>query len=563
MVRMPHYYPLIAYYPLLEIMVCAFNVVLFALLSFYCIRDYRRQKTEWGGYIYAYVVVTCAVLFVAHLGNDFANEFVRHRYRVFDFFEIAAKYLVPPLVLHLFYRNEKEHLRRVTAWRVNIGIGYAMAIAFAVAEMNILVFGWSGGWPGWSVARPLFRALMTVAALGSGVVLWAACPASATSLYRKRRRWLVYVCLAWAGVFVMGAFLAESIDAILGKLIPLCFVYVVTYYVERFTFFDIVIKKGTFVFASLFLLALYFVAVPPLLWQLGLHTWVGTLVWSLSMWPIALLAPWGHRALSSWVDRHFLGRRFTPAQATKYFLAGLQGAIDEGDLAREAATHLTKIFGSQAKVSLASDPPPIVGSNDGSMTVPVRLNGTSVGEIRVAERERHARFMSEDVALLASLADGLAFLIENLRLREKRLQQEQREQELLLNANRSELKALRAQINPHFLFNALNTIAALIPRHPGRAEETVEELAEVFRYTLRRSEREWVPLDEELEAVRSYLHIEQARFGEGLRFEIVRSGETANIKIPAMVIQTLVENAVRHGVAPLGSPAQPVGAPIP
>ena len=68
-----------------------------------------------------------------------------------------------------------------------------------------------------------------------------------------------------------------------------------------------------------------------------------------------------------------------------------------------------------------------------------------------------------------------------------------------LHASRSELKALRAQINPHFLFNALNAIAGLIHKNPEKAEETVEQLAEVFRYTLKRSEKEWVRLSEEMD----------------------------------------------------------------
>jgi len=139
-------------------------------------------------------------------------------------------------------------------------------------------------------------------------------------------------------------------------------------------------------------------------------------------------------------------------------------------------------------------------------------------------------------------------------LREKRLEQEQRERELILNTRRLELKALRAQTNPHFLFNALNTIASLIPRNPDRAEETVEELAEVFRYTLLRSEREWVLLEEQLDAVQAYLDIEQARFGDALCFQVECRGDTAGVRVPAMVVQTLVENSVKHGVAMLTSP---------
>ncbi len=548
------YYPLSAYYPLIEILVCAFNAILFILLSYLCLRDYDKRRTRWGGRLYAYVVVACAVLFVVHLGNDLASEFFRRRFAIFDLLEIAAKYLVPPLAFHLFYRDVKEHLRAQAAWYACIVATYVAAPLFAAVEFNAGVVQWSGGWPGWGVARLLFRVIMTAAAAGSISALWTARPSNTLPLAQARRRWLLSVSGAWAGLFILEALLPQGLNDILEKLIPLCFIFIVTYYVERFTFFDIVIKRGAFVFASLFLLALYFVLIPPILLSLKFHSWVGTMIWALTAWPIVLLAPWGHRRLSSWIDRHFLGRRFSPAEATKYFLAGLQGIIDDDSLAQEAEARLTTIFKSKADVILCHPPTQTPGPSEGFITTPIRLNGEPIGEIRVQALEQHARFLSEDMLLLASLADGLAFLLENLRLREKRLEQERREQELLLNANRSELKALRAQINPHFLFNALNTIASLIPRHPERAEETIEELAEVFRYTLRRSDREWVRLDEELDAVRAYLHIEQARFGQSLQFEVTTSGPTEGVRIPAMIIQTLVENSIKHGIAKLTTP---------
>ena len=87
----------------------------------------------------------------------------------------------------------------------------------------------------------------------------------------------------------------------------------------------------------------------------------------------------------------------------------------------------------------------------------------------------------------------------------------------------------------------------LIPRQPDRAEQTIEQLAELFRYTLRRSDREWVTLDEELEVVRAYLDVEQARFGDHLATRIEASAEARQMRIPAMIVQTLVENAVKHG----------------
>ena len=109
-------------------------------------------------------------------------------------------------------------------------------------------------------------------------------------------------------------------------------------------------------------------------------------------------------------------------------------------------------------------------------------------------RSNRAPYMSEDRKLIVYLASGFGMFVDYFRLQTKRQQQERREQELMLHASQSELKALRAQINPHFLFNALNSIAGLIHRSPGLAEQTVEQLAEVFRYTLKRSETEWARL---------------------------------------------------------------------
>jgi LytS/YehU family sensor histidine kinase len=190
------------------------------------------------------------------------------------------------------------------------------------------------------------------------------------------------------------------------------------------------------------------------------------------------------------------------------------------------------------------------------MQAAVRPDGEQIGLISIQPRVHGPRFLSEDVTLLASLAETYSFLLDNLRLREERARRERREQDLLLEAERSELRALRAQVNPHFMFNALNTIAGLIPRRPDRAERTIEQLAEVFRYTLRRSEREWVELDEELEAVRAYLAIERTRFGDRLEIVIRAGDEAGHARIPAMIVQTLVENAVKHGVSAIRVPGR-------
>ena len=113
----------------------------------------------------------------------------------------------------------------------------------------------------------------------------------------------------------------------------------------------------------------------------------------------------------------------------------------------------------------------------------------------------------------------------------------------------AELRALRAQINPHFLFTTLNTIAALIGINPAAAEELTTRLAEVFRYALRASDHEHARLGDELAFVRSYLEIERTRFSERLRIEEQVEPGLEAAMIPSLLLQPLVENAVRHGIS--------------
>ncbi len=112
------------------------------------------------------------------------------------------------------------------------------------------------------------------------------------------------------------------------------------------------------------------------------------------------------------------------------------------------------------------------------------------------------------------------------------------------------LAALRARVNPHFLFNTLNTIAGLVPEDPAAAERAVEELAGLLRYTLEASRAERIPLGEEFAVVRRYLALERTRLGDRLRTEIDLQDGLATLAVPPLLVLPLVENAVRHGVAP-------------
>jgi hypothetical protein len=112
----------------------------------------------------------------------------------------------------------------------------------------------------------------------------------------------------------------------------------------------------------------------------------------------------------------------------------------------------------------------------------------------------------------------------------------------------AELRALKAQINPHFLFNSLNTIRALVNEHPDRAQEAVLHLSLLLRAALQ-TDVMLRPVREELETVRHYLELEKMRFEERLTVNISVTDEAMNVRIPTMLLQTLAENAVKHGIA--------------
>ncbi|MCU0425923.1 MAG: histidine kinase [Candidatus Kapabacteria bacterium] len=132
-------------------------------------------------------------------------------------------------------------------------------------------------------------------------------------------------------------------------------------------------------------------------------------------------------------------------------------------------------------------------------------------------------------------------------------QREERERELRYLNTQMELAALRAQLNPHFLFNALNAVNALVGAHPEQARRVLEMLADLLRYTLESDKREFVPLREELDFVRKYCAIEQERFGKRLQTRIDADESLLDVAIPPMLLQPLVENAVKHGIAPKAS----------
>jgi two-component system, LytTR family, sensor kinase len=174
--------------------------------------------------------------------------------------------------------------------------------------------------------------------------------------------------------------------------------------------------------------------------------------------------------------------------------------------------------------------------------VPLRLSHGDIRYLLLGRRRGGRRYLSEDLQSLSRLASVLAEQVDRLR---------NSEMERLVS--QAELRALQSQINPHFLFNALNTLYGIIPREVTGARKTVMNLADIFRYFLQ-SERTFIPLAEEMQIVRAYLDIERLRLGARLETEIEVDEAALSVPIPVLSIQPLVENAVKHGLSQRAEP---------
>lgn len=361
--------------------------------------------------------------------------------------------------------------------------------------------------------------------------------------------------LVFAGMMVFQEQrLAVAILDRVARASPIYFLIASVYFENRFAFYDLVVKRALLLLMSISALGVVLALALPWLQALpagAARPWL----FAVALTPVAMIMPWLHARMERWLDRIWLGREFTPVDAVKHVLAAMQPATDEQMLLNTAEAKLSEIFGARISVLIGTQPPPAGLAIESEVQMPTPISDQPV-RIAVLRLPGMRRILSEDLALLKSLAGVLGFMLENLRLQRKRQEQDLIAQELRLQSSKSELKALRAQINPHFLFNALNAIASLIHTDPARADEAVEQLAEVFRYTLRRSDSEWAPLDQELTFARAYLDVEQARFGQRLSCTIDSDHQTPPPSVPSMLLQTLLENAVKHGVSQSREPGR-------
>ncbi len=321
--------------------------------------------------------------------------------------------------------------------------------------------------------------------------------------------------------------------------IPLAFA--ILYQDFRFAFADLFLKR------ALTLLALVTVVISAWSWMAPSlepsampSPGVGVL---LTAWlATALLFPWLQQGISAFVDRVIL-RRADYAVLLDAWVRAVDTCASEDDVMRRLCVTLEPALSARA-VRWRDDTDGRRGT--GEFVVPVAEEPGYV--VTIGPMGGGRRLLSDDCVMVERAATLAGRRIDALRLAEERHARELQKREVTALVAQAELRALRAQINPHFLFNTLTTIGYLIQTAPPKAVDTLMRLTTLLRSVLK-SENERTTLGHECELVTCYLEIERARFEERLDVIIDVSDALAPLEIPGLILQPLVENAIKHGIA--------------
>jgi len=325
----------------------------------------------------------------------------------------------------------------------------------------------------------------------------------------------------------------------------------------RFAFADLFLKRAI----SLMMLALLafgmylYVAVPLLAWHethetddaqaafIVIGLWIAT----------ALVYPLLHRGAVWFVDRVILSRSDYETLETD-MSSVLANLDEEQEVLDEVTRRIALSLNARESAWRRIEKPNrdrmmsnvMLDANTAKIFVPTVEPQYS--EITIKDFAGGRRLLSDEIRMLESIAIAAARRIDAIRVAHERFEMELRSEKLSKFATEAELLALRSQINPHFLFNALTTIGYLIKTTPDKAFDTLMNLTNLLRGVLK-SGTEFSTLGEEMRLIENYLDIEKARFEERLEIGIDVPANLVHIKIPTLVVQPLVENAVKHGIS--------------
>jgi hypothetical protein len=368
-------------------------------------------------------------------------------------------------------------------------------------------------------------------------------------LNSARALWMAALAVVAVSALHLGSFhgARESWPVeLVGHHASIVLAFAILYQDYRFALADLFLKQALTLLALVVLVFGGFSIVEPLLTSSDGRLAPAAVTMLLAIWAAtALVFPVCRRVAARFVDRVVL---------TRADYASLLSQIAEDvqrDQAPEAVLERTcKVLASALTASTVGWQERTLNPS-GDLTrrhVPILTAEAPHYVLIVGQLAGGRRLLSDDVAMLERVAIITARRIDALRLTGERYERMLQEREMRTLATEAELRALRAQINPHFLFNALTTIGYLIQQMPTRALKTLLDLTTLLRSVLR-SEGEFTTLGRERELIECYLKIERERFEERLTFRLDIPGHLVHVPVPSLIVQPLVENAVKHGIA--------------
>lgn len=421
---------------------------------------------------------------------------------------------------------------------VTLLTGLAYACAAAAAAINLAAAA-----SGRAVPVPVALYLLTggLAALAPALVL-ATRPQAAGS----RAIWMAGLAVFAVSALHLGNFHGEHeswVAELVGHHASIPLAFAILYQDYRFALADLFLKQAL---ALLALVALVFgawsLAAP---WVADAATDPSAAAWLLGIWIVTALAfaP-VRRAVDTFVDRVVLMR-----PDYDKLLRRIEGLAERSGDEHHLLTRSTELLAPALNATTVSWVEAETGEPGETWDVAITTAEAPSYRLRIGRLAGGRRLLSDDVAMLHRAAALVGRRIDALRFTAERYARLMHEREMRSLATEAELSALRAQINPHFLFNTLTTIGFLIQSAPARALETLMRLTSLLRSGLR-PDAAFTTLGRERDLVESYLQIEHARLEERLQFRLEIPESLAGCVIPALIVQPLVENAVRHGIAP-------------
>ena len=472
---------------------------------------------------------------------------------LFDAAVFTALGFLPAVVVHSALSYEAGLFPR-RGGRLMAGIGYGLSGVAGLMHFREALIGKE------TPSGPALRTLtMGLAGLTVALVVSA----------RRSSVWKRMLWLAALSVFAVSALHLSRhspgqdpwFNELIGHHASLPLVLAMLYQDYRFALADLFLKRAL---ASLALLTgvgglSFLIAGPHIQWR-ELHSVLplpaaGAL---LLIWlAMALAYPRLRKGVEWLVDAVILGRE--DYRQLKEELAAMAAVGEDIEaILEQVCGRLRRAFtAGEVRWELGAgddpgrgEPPKLIRPRGRITTVLVPTHESPYYRLIIDELSGGRQLLSDDLELLEAAALILARRIDAIRVIHERYAGNLREQEMRKLAAEAELRALRAQLNPHFLFNALTTIGHLIQTEPERALETLLRLTGVLRSVLRAPSGEMVTLGEEIDLIESYLAIERARFEERLQVHLDVPDSLRHWRIAPLLLQPLVENAIKHGISP-------------